>query len=110
VAKPSIHVFAFQPFSSRTGFDTVLGLRFSFDRDLVELLKEALRNLKPGFPGSPGGWLPEHRAWFVERAVWPAVSTRLRAAGCDVVAEAGAGENGGGPEPPQPPPSEAQRN
>jgi len=28
-----------------------------------------------------GGWLPEHKAWFVEDIVWEAVRADLRQAG-----------------------------
>jgi hypothetical protein len=81
-----IHVSAFQPFESRRGIDTVLALRFRFDRDLVELLKEALRQARCDLDleYQAGGWLPQERAWFCEREAWPSVRAQLRLAGYDV--------------------------
>jgi hypothetical protein len=77
-----IRVSAFQPFESRQGVDTVLALRFQYDPELIESLKLALRRasyLK--YIKNPGGWLAEHRCWFVEREAWPIVQEHLRADG-----------------------------
>jgi hypothetical protein len=81
-----IIVRPFQPFESRVGIDTVLGLRFPYDPALPGLLKSAYREAgaRAGVR-SPGGWLPEHKCWFVERAVWPAVRDCLVRAGHKVV-------------------------
>jgi hypothetical protein len=66
-----IHVSAFQPFESRRGVDTVLALRFRYDPELIDVLKRALQAARSiGFAYNPGGWLPEERCWFVERAAW----------------------------------------
>jgi hypothetical protein len=83
----TITVKPFQPFGSRVGKDTVLGLHFDYDAGLVQVLKDglqALRRFYQGFP-QPGGWLPQHGCWFVEREVWPAVQGVLERAGHDVV-------------------------
>jgi hypothetical protein len=73
-----ILVRAFQPFSSRAGVDTVLALAFRYDPELIAQLKAALRETgRSAGVRQPGGWLPEHRVWFVERCVWPDVRARL---------------------------------
>jgi hypothetical protein len=73
-----IRVRAFQPFASRAGVDTVLGLSFRYDQGLIDQLKAALREAGPHTGvKQPGGWLAEHRVWFVERCVWPDVRARL---------------------------------
>jgi hypothetical protein len=43
----TIYLDSFQPFASRQGVDSVLRLRFQFDRGLVELLKRSLRVARP---------------------------------------------------------------
>jgi hypothetical protein len=73
-----IQVRAFQPFSSREGVDTVLGLSFRYDPELISQLKTALREAgRWAGIKQPGGWLAEHHVWFVERCVWPDVRARL---------------------------------
>jgi hypothetical protein len=93
-----IIVRPFQPFQSRAGIDTVLGLSFPYDPALAALLKSAYREagVREGVR-IPGGWLPEHKCWFVERAVWPAVRACLARAGHKVVEH----EPGGEPEAPR---------
>jgi hypothetical protein len=88
-----VRVRAFQPFSSRVGLDTVAGLEFAYDRDLIAVLKEGIRDARRWF-GRPnlGGWLPEHRKWFVEWIAWPTVKDHLERAG-HTVEDAGAGEH-----------------
>ena len=83
----TVTVKPFQPFGSRVGKDTVLGLHFPYDADLVRLLKEGLQALRQFYQGhpQPGGWLPQHGCWFVERAAWPAVKGMLEDAGHAVV-------------------------
>jgi hypothetical protein len=90
-----IRVTRFQPFSSRTGVDTVVGLAFRYDADLVAKLKTILREARSHcrVSGHPGGWLDEHRKWFVEPAAWPFVRRRLEAAGCVLVEDPSAEEN-----------------
>lgn len=82
-----IEVFAFQPFSSRVGQDTVLGLRCPYDAALVKGLKAVLQPfhapLRATAPRmqTAGGWLDAPRCWFVERPAWPAVAALLLALG-----------------------------
>jgi hypothetical protein len=75
-----IRVSAFQPFESRRGIDTVLALQFRYDAELNEVIKSALREASrdKGIKNA-GGWLAEHRCWFVEREAWPSVREHLRA-------------------------------
>ncbi len=74
----TIRLTAFQPFASRRGKDTVVGMEFQYNPKLVNLLKTTLRGLrKPGDPGPAGGWLPDHGRWFCERQAWPALRQRL---------------------------------
>jgi hypothetical protein len=71
--------FPFQPFASRAGYDSVTGVRFTYDVATIDALKALLRELRtrgrPTFGPrcQPGGWLPDARAWFLEAAVWPDV-------------------------------------
>jgi hypothetical protein len=81
-----IHVSAFQPFESRRGVDTVLALRFRYDPDVIEVLKDAIRRAsRDRGIRNAGGWLAEHRSWFVERQAWPCVRDQLRQAGYTLV-------------------------
>jgi hypothetical protein len=77
-----VEVSEFQPFKSRVGVDTVLRLRSPYDAELVGALKAALAAAKQ-ILGSKnvGGWLPDHRVWWVERAAWPYVRDFLEALG-----------------------------
>jgi hypothetical protein len=77
-----VKVVRFQPFPSRAGVDTVLGLSFTYDRAVVDTIKQTLGQEKARLGGTQGGWLAEHKLWFVEPATWPAVRRRLAAAGC----------------------------
>jgi hypothetical protein len=78
-----IHVSAFQPFESRRGVDTVLALRFRYDPELIEVLKDSLRRAARELDmHNVGGWLAEHRCWFVEREAWPYVRAWLTDRGC----------------------------
>jgi hypothetical protein len=73
-----IHVDRSQPFQSRLGLDTVVRLRFEYDAALVSRLKAILAVYAVGTPHKVvGGWLPEHRAWFVEPSVWDVVRMEL---------------------------------
>jgi hypothetical protein len=90
---PTIHVSSFQPFESRVGRDTVLALRFQYNAEVVEVLKQALRDAGRRLGRrNLGGWLEEHRVWFVERCAWPLVRERLAGIGCSFLdAEADSG-------------------
>jgi hypothetical protein len=78
-----VRVFEFQPFESRRGVDTVIGLRFGYDPELVACLKQAVRVAKGLYMRKNlGGWLAKHKAWFVEKFAWPGVRRRLEALGC----------------------------
>jgi hypothetical protein len=78
---PVITTFRFQPFTSRT--DTVMGVRFAYNADLVAALKASLaRHRGRAFCAAArrytaGGWLPEYKAWFVEEVVWHLVRADL---------------------------------
>jgi len=77
-----VRVFTFQPFSSRVGRDTVVGLRFKYDPRVIDLIKAALREAQARFgTRNAGGWLQEHKSWFAERYAWFVVRRRLAAAG-----------------------------
>jgi hypothetical protein len=77
-----IAVDVFQPFRSRQGIDTVVGLRCVYDPGFVEEIKRSLRSAGRWLKlKNPGGWLAEHRVWFVEWAAWPFVRDDLRRAG-----------------------------
>ncbi len=81
-----LELFRFQPFQSRQGVDTVLGLRFPYEPTLIESLKQALRQATAdgrnrgilSATAQSGGWLPERRCWFVESFAWPTVRDVLR--------------------------------
>jgi hypothetical protein len=95
-----ITTFAFQPFESRQGRDTVVGLRFKYDPALIDTLKDAIRTAARHLrQRNLGGWLPEHKCWFVERRAWRMVRQRLVEAGCTITDEP-AEES---PTPPPPP-------
>jgi hypothetical protein len=65
-------------------------LTFSYNADLVATLKRILREARSHcrVSGYPGGWLSEHKKWFVEPAAWPFVRRRLEAAGCTFIEDA----------------------
>ena len=67
---------------------SVLALRSRYDPELVRLLKDAIRwaGSATGVKNA-GGWLPDYRVWFVERAAWHLVRQRLVSAGCQIVNE-----------------------
>jgi hypothetical protein len=85
-----VHVGSFQPFGSRVGIDTVVKLEFAYDARLVALLKGAIRQARPSTRKNAGGWLAEHRAWFVERDVWPTVRALLEEEGVCLRGDVGA--------------------
>jgi hypothetical protein len=80
----------FQPFQTRRGIDTVIGLRFPYDAGLVENLKATLRQqrdvVRRATPHAQtaGGWLPAYHCWYIEPPAWPAVAALLRQYGWDV--------------------------
>jgi hypothetical protein len=89
-----IYVKAFQPFESRVGVNTVLALKFEYDPERVEQIKQILRGEKArlGVSIPVGGWLKPHGCWWVERWVWPSVKRQLAAVGCTFVEDANVGE------------------
>jgi len=73
-----IHADRFQPFGSRQGIDEVVRLRFEYDSALIARLKAILAVYAVGHTSrTVGGWLPEHRCWFVECDVWAVVKMEL---------------------------------
>jgi hypothetical protein len=80
-----IEVFSCQPFESRQGIDTVVGLRFPYSPPTITLIKQTLARFRPEYValgGQPGGWAPKDKYWWVERRVWPTVQAVLEDAGC----------------------------
>jgi hypothetical protein len=76
----------FQPFPSRAGVDTVVGLRFKYDADLIDMLKALLQLARVRTGGkAAGGWLKREKRWFVEWAAWPFVQEALEADGHTIV-------------------------
>jgi hypothetical protein len=79
-----LECFRFQPFQTRRGIDTVVGLRFGYDAALIAALKDLLRQWRDAvrqanpIAQTAGGWLPAYRCWFVEVPAWPAVAALLR--------------------------------
>jgi hypothetical protein len=83
MATVMIDVTRFQPFGSRVGKDKVVGLKFSYSPAVVRLLKDAMQAAaRSAGLRSQGGWLDEHRCWYVEPAIWPPVREKLIRAGC----------------------------
>ncbi len=91
-----IRAFEFQPFESRQGRDTVIGLTFPFNRPIAEILKQCFARYRQQlydpehFIHSAGGWLARERCWFVEHAIWPTVQRELEAAGYEIHSQCGA--------------------
>jgi hypothetical protein len=86
--KRLIEISRFQPFASRQGIDTVYRLRFQYDPDIILILKAALHRARGTLGGNNlGGWLEEHRCWFVEPSAWPLVADQLRRNGCQLQSE-----------------------
>jgi hypothetical protein len=100
----NIQAFSFQPFESRQGHDTVIGLRFEYDPGVNDILKAAVRVARETLGGHHlGGWQPEHEVWYVERCAWPIVRQRLVDAGHVITGQPG----DEAPQPPQPRPEAA---
>lgn len=80
--------FWFRPFESRQ--DAVVGFRFRYDKKMVAAIKRIIRAHNSRVVDSArriyhaGGWLPEHKCWFVEEPVLPAVLDAFRAAGYEI--------------------------
>jgi hypothetical protein len=89
----TIRAFLFQPFESRQGIDVVVGLRFDYDPALIAHLKHALDAYKAQAVNpelrrrTPGGWLAQHRCWFVEPEIWELVSLELAFHGYRILPE-----------------------
>ena len=96
-----IHTFALQPFESRQGRNTVIGLRFPFNQSIAQILTQCCadhrqRLYDPVYDQlidpenlilAAGGWLAREQCWFVERAIWLTVQVELEAAGYQINAE-----------------------
>src|SRR6266852_3767820 len=82
-----IDAFPFQPFESRAHEPLVVGLRCSYDGQLVTDLKAFLAQQKAACVDprrhirAAGGWLGECKVWFVEPPAWPAVERGLHSVG-----------------------------
>lgn len=77
-----IDVFEFMPFSTRSG-ETVYGLRFKYDKEIVERLRWVLADMRAMYkntgrnPANVGGWLPDNRVWFIDKPVKQHVQAAL---------------------------------
>lgn len=88
-----INAFYFMPFASRGKIfpeDRVIGIRFRYDPDVIEIIKDCLHDYRGPRSSiidhermikTPGGWLQEYKAWFCEKNVWPDLKSRLKFAG-----------------------------
>ena len=82
-----IRIDTFQPFESRIGIDCVMRLAFDYDSVLVSHLKKILAAYKTDAVNptlrrmTPGGWLSQHRCWFLEPCIWEAVRFELEFSG-----------------------------
>lgn len=81
-----VNLIRCQPFKSRVGVDTVVGLKFDFNVEIINALRDVLAEHKrDGF--TMGGWLPTEGLWFLEEAIWPYARARLLEIGCELVTE-----------------------
>ena len=84
----TIQLSEFQPFASRAGRDTVLRLQFYYCPEAVEQIKAALKEARTTTLGTNlGGWLAEHKCWFIEFSAWPTVRKQLLRAGHQFVGD-----------------------
>lgn len=73
-----------QPFRSRVGIDTVVCLKFDFNIELINALRDIFQEHNhDGF--SKGGWLPAEGLWFLEESIWPYARYRLQKLGFELV-------------------------
>lgn len=86
-ATSTIYISTFQPFPSRLGVDVVMRLWFTFSPALVARLKALLAVYAVGHHlyRVVGGWLPEHRVWFIECDVWEVIKLELLFLGYRIV-------------------------
>ncbi len=88
LVKITIRVFRFQPFASRKGQEPMIGLKFTFNWQVVSTLKQLLKLYRGQAANSSmlrysaGGWLSQYACWFVEPVVWPDMQNELRQIGC----------------------------
>jgi hypothetical protein len=89
------------------GIEIVAALHFEYDKDLVALVKTALRRARyrnedygPGWVRA-GGWSPRRRFWWVDPVAWPSVRRQLLEKGVHVL---GPNELMEPPKPPKPKP------
>ncbi len=92
-----IRAFSFMPFEKRRALfphDAVIGLQFQYDRYLIGHVKDYLRLYAKSplldhsrFMNRPGGWLPDHSAWFIEAPLWPGLKNVIEGLGYCVYEE-----------------------
>ncbi len=65
-------LFLFQPFESRMGVESVIALKFKYDKYIVESIKNTLKYLKSRnlTRSNAGGWLDFFKVWYIEPNVW----------------------------------------
>jgi hypothetical protein len=63
------------------GFSDVLALRFDYNPELLQVLKDALRARKPQKPSEVGWWSGTFRCWLVTSDNWPKIRRSLLNAG-----------------------------
>ena len=65
-----------EPFSSPDTDGPSVALRFAYDAEVVELLKNVLHRQRSRSPWA-GGWSKGSRCWWVTSCFWPAVRSAL---------------------------------
>jgi hypothetical protein len=82
VQRWTIHVSDLWPERGPFGCGPPVALRFRYDADLVDVLKDALWHARGRHGPKVGGWIADMKVWYVERSAWPAVRSELADAGC----------------------------
>lgn len=87
----TLYYFMFQPFGSRVGKDKVISLRLDrYDPQVVKDLKAAIDKAQRILrKKNQGGWLPDHKCWFIESAAWDVVEDEMCKKGHDFMSENG---------------------
>jgi len=78
----TIHALPTDPSSKAYG---MIRLKFNFDRELIEDLKNVLRRARSKTSTPVGGWMPEEKIWWVYPLVWHRVAGQLRALGYQLI-------------------------